>query len=97
MSVFGGEESIIKEAYEDVRSDESETAWCVLRYDGKKLTEVESGVEYCDFLALCGGELQLVWLPEPATELVSSLCVCIYSPQTTTGRTATRGSRRETR
>ena len=46
----------IRAAYEDVRSDESETNWAVFKYDGKLIGHAGSGVEYQEFLDQCGDD-----------------------------------------
>lgn len=39
----------VREAYFDVRNDDSETNWVVLRYEGKDIVLDSTGAEYCDF------------------------------------------------
>ncbi|XP_069113829.1 coactosin-like protein [Argopecten irradians] len=38
------------EAYEDVRSDSSETNWAVLKYDGNKIVLDSTGEDYTEFV-----------------------------------------------
>lgn len=61
MSVFvDGAGDDVRDAYEDVRNDDTESNWALFGYDndgqGKKIEHKESGSDYEDFVALLGDD-----------------------------------------
>lgn len=48
MSTSLDKESI-REAYEDVRSDLTESDWCVFKYDGARIIHTGSGTDFDEF------------------------------------------------
>ncbi|CAI8038872.1 Coactosin-like protein [Geodia barretti] len=56
MSVFEDSGEAAQTAYEEVRSDDNETMWCALQYDGKKLEVSCTGTDYSELLGLMGDD-----------------------------------------
>jgi hypothetical protein len=47
----------IREAYNSVRDDKSETNWAIFKYDGNKIVVGPTGVSYEEFLTNFTGKL----------------------------------------
>ncbi|XP_020790544.1 coactosin-like protein [Boleophthalmus pectinirostris] len=48
-----------REAYNDVRDDNTETNWVVFKYDGSMIVPGEQGVDYEDFKRLCTDDARI--------------------------------------
>lgn len=56
MSASCDKESV-RNAYELVRDDKSDTNWAVFKYDGNKIVTSKTGTEFSEFLSSFNGSL----------------------------------------
>jgi hypothetical protein len=54
MSASCDKESV-RNAYESVRDDKSDTNWAIFKYDGNKITTSKTGTEFAEFLSSFNG------------------------------------------
>jgi hypothetical protein len=46
----------VRQAYDQVRDDKTETNWAVFKYEGNTITVANTGVDYDEFLNSFNGE-----------------------------------------
>ncbi len=65
----------VRQAYDQVRDDKSETNWAVFKYDGNTITLASTGVDYDEFLATFIG-LYSSYLNQNLNHVLKKKCLC---------------------